>query len=359
MPPRQTRTIALLAVALLRSVSAVAADGDQVLRGRFLAEAPSGWQRLSDALLHCRGRLTVSVRLVTPEGVKPVAEAGYDEEVSFALNGSGLRLTEAIDSDNRSRVTVGCRNSKYTFWAEGEILGGPTGDRANRKFWHWPDRNPEPTPSSNSWTHDLQAADHVWRIQPLIYAPFAIQDNPLADIVDSKSFELQSVIAAGADQELVEVRFQYQPAREENPWKVAMTLDPGNFWGVRKYHLETEYTKGKSGVLELSLVYGKEAHAETGVRLPVAATALMNAKKQFESGTYERKDLVLKEFELADVPESEFTLAAFGLTERAGGAIPAIRGSRMPLILFNVGAALLLVGIWYLRRRSKKNAPAR
>lgn len=330
------------AVLLFLSVAPLRAEDEQELRRRFLNEAPQGWKRLSDILLHSRGRVELSVRAFTPEGPR-TDYAGYDEDVSFLLNGAELRC---VESNDKGRVTVGARNPDYTFHLK--AVGLHLRSKTNRSYRV---DGVEPVSTSDQWTYAREAEDHVWRISPVIYAPFAVNDLPLVDIINSDSFRLTSIGVPDRHPGLVEIQFQYQPPHEEHPWQVTATLDPSNHWAVQESRWE--WMKGIHLVIwESGLQYSDEAFGETDVRLPVSAVVMASAKED-EAGHYVKREFVLKEFAVADIPESEFRLAAFGLDEPGKGQPIPVDNSHLALILFNVGAVLVIVGVWYMSRRSR------
>ncbi len=335
-------SLALLLIVVSTTAPAMATDAEE-LRARFLAEAPKGWRLLSDCLLHARGRIELTVSDITPSSV-PSHYRGYEERVSFLLNGDTYRCVEA---DDTGRVSVGCRNPGQTFHLKAiNRIAEPKPSRLYRID------SITPVGPSAEWTPHSEAADHVWRISPLLYTPFAIGDWPLADLIRSPTCQLLSVGAVGDHGEFVEICFNVMAPQEAERWDVVAILDPSNSWAVQSYRKLFKTAAGRA-VWDCAVAYDPGLYMDSGICLPRTAVVLVEEQARFDAGFRNRRELRLVEFSSETIPESEFSLSAFGLSEPEQRSTSATASPRLAIILFNVGAFLVVVGVWLFSRRRR------
>ena len=335
-----TSTVFALA-AILGSVCALSLAADPLqLRDRFLQEAPDGWRNLSAILLHSRGRVHLSS--MTKESSGDVSNA-YQEDIVFMLSGDDRRRVEATDKDTR-KVSVGCRNRLRAFWLNG-IPGTRDEYRIDRLY----------DASDQHWTDGRIAEDHMWRVAPLVYTPFAIDDHDLTDIVSSSKFTLLSIRPSAERPDEVEVVFQYVTP-EGSVWDVNMTVDPLNSWAVTHYYLEYPW-KQQVLAFDCTVTYGMKSPTSS-IRLPANARMISGWKEGIASGPHLRQDFTMVNFTVEDVPDSMFTLEAFGLDDSGHRIIPAGRWNSLVLLAINAGILLVLLGLWMTRRSRAKDGHA-
>ena len=313
------------------SLLVIASDSED-LRERFIQEAPEGWQKLSRILLHGQGQIHLSSKNYSPNSNPTNA---YEEDVVFMINGENHRRVEAIDKQSK-RVSIGCRNPSQSFWLKGtQNISGYRIDILRKD-------------NDETWSDNRMANDHMWRVAPLIYTPFAIRDIELIHIISSEQFSLKSVRSASGDSGEVEVSFRYVTP-QGIPWDVIMTVDPSNSWAVTHYSMEQPFGKNIL-TFDCTVKYG-EMSPDLTIRPPISAVEIVGEKKEIASGTYLQHEFELVNFKVEDIPKQEFTLEAFDLTESRNGLVSS-QWRIWSLITINAGVLLFLLGLWIIKRKS-------
>lgn len=146
------------------------------------------------------------------------------------------------------------------------------------------------------------------------------------------------------NEELVKAEFEYKNPEKPNwPLKSGwIVYDPQNYWVIRNYQLRRQIGAADS-VINAKLLYKR---SNNGV--PLLTTEFVEDKTGDLRGT----DEIEYRLEEGDVPESEFTLSAFGLPEPFG-----VRPTSTPWHLWGVAAGVVCIGAGaFLWRRYRQIA---
>ncbi len=317
---------------------------DTELRERFLNEAPNGWKKMSDLLLHSRGKVKLKV-YVLGDGDEKLQ---YTVDSDFAFNGVRQRRVEAITTwahDGRQVLYANARNAENAFEVQGAV-GSEKRFALNNLYID---------PTLGIWdTQDL-AEDGTWQVDAVINGPFGINPSPLSEICKSPSFEIEDLYVSDAG---VSVAFKDKHPIDGTYREVTMIVDPENSWAVSQYHIE--YPSPKKRDLQLAsdvkIEYEDNPFEETQLRLPKRAIEIQGTAEQVKNGAGERFEYSLIEFVRSDVPEREFTLASFGLTTTGESLARRERTKPISWLLFVSGGILLaFLGFCLTRRRKKSN----
>ena len=325
-------TLTRLVVASCLVSASASLKGDDSLANTFLSEAPQAWREMENTLLHCEGELLLEAFGLTSGGGRI---RRYAEEVRFMLNGSDHRRTEAVDLDS-GVVSAGCRNSGESFWVKGY------GDfDTNYKLERMSDS------VKTAWGESRVADDHMWRVAPLIYGPFALKDIPLREVVKSETFKLNS-ISRLADTLEIYVEFDYTPPSGDL-WQVAVWFNPDNNWAVNQYKINQPFGK-TGGESVVSIQYDTEQGvAKSFLPSKVLSTFGEPEKLRLQSENWElgRLEMTLASFESKEVPEENFKLKAFGVSP------PAAANTWLWLaVIGGLGSLLIVAGLSLARAPS-------
>lgn len=150
---------------------------------------------------------------------------------------------------------------------------------------------------------------------------YLVVEKPLiSDMVKDPEFKLGRVTAVLRDsREFVRVEFSHQPrrSRDEAPdltgW---LLLDPASYWVIKEGKLKARYLSGATGTITLAYLY-----VENNQGIPIPLQTVHYVQHSWLGG--ERSETWVSEcdfYEDANLPESEFTLSAFGFPEPPGVA---------------------------------------
>lgn len=319
----------------------LAADED--LRERFRNEAPVGWHKMSDLLLHSRSKVQLKVYVLTDGDQK----LHYTVDSSCAFNGILQRRIEGITTwaeDGRQSSYANARNAKNAFEVQGAV-GAANRYALIKKY---------SDPTLTLWDTEDLLEDGTWQVDPLIYGPFSIYQSALAEICKSPSFQI-SELSNAVDG--VFVAFQDKHPSDGTYREGTMTLDPGNSWAVLRYHIELPSPKKQDLRLAFdgTIEYEEFPFKDTQLRLPKHAVENQGTADEVLMGGGERFEYTLVDFVQSEVPDNEFTLSAFGLTET--GESLAHKAQREPVswfLIINIGVLLAALGFWLSRRRKER-----
>jgi len=322
---------------------------DLALRDRFLNEAPNGWRRLSNVLLQSRGKATLLIYSLG-DGDDGSAVLRSKITSTFAFNGLEHRRVDAeMDNikDGKSlnptpTLYVNARNPTGAFQVEG-AYGAPGRYVLDRLY---------PNSTLKLWDRDANTRDGTWMMGPAVIGPFHPESLDLAEAIKSPSFKLNDIHLDGAQ---VSVAFDAKCETDDSLRNATILLDPENSWAVTHYHLE--YPSKQPGLrwaCDGLIHYEPTQFGDSGIKLPKSAVQTSAPADNYRNGKTlsDRFEYSLDEFEVADVPKTEFTLTAVGLTDTGESPLLAKRRSPLGIILIlNLGAALMFLCYWLSRRQ--------
>jgi hypothetical protein len=139
----------------------------------------------------------------------------------------------------------------------------------------------------------------------------------LPELYQSAGFQLIDVSPEGGDKSeaLVRVTFRYTPKDPSNDWQRSgvVVLDPSRDWVIRRTELEEEQQVGKVKVT--GKYTGRIDYKESGEQHVIKSET---RHRIWNNGALVNEITLLSEIERRprkSIPESEFTLSAFGLPE--------------------------------------------
>ncbi len=269
------------------------AAGDSDLGQRFLRDAPRGWAKLREAERRLVGVAHIEYWSVT-KGQKIVH---LDHHIEFKRNGDLVRLVKSSPKSESSSVEiVGPRYFFHLTKATGKApyvrrslsFGEPSINIKDEGFL-----------SSTYFFRALQFAREFWNV-------------PLEELVAGPGFVVKGISQrVVGTKKIVRVEFLAKSAKYKQEWRSAwMELCPDENWALQKAEywprsdwrqtITNEFRPRKDGRLSpyRSRIVGRFSVSQF-------------SKEEVEE-TYQ---FTLDEIEERVVPESEFTLPAFGLPE--------------------------------------------
>jgi hypothetical protein len=315
-----------------------AAADNPALRQRFLREAPEGWKAYYAKAARLQGTLVVE-HSIPGKGVVHQYRNAFKQNPRAALVESQTGANNPIGGAAEYIV----ENSKYRFTLTRAKDGRPILAKPPMAT----DAQPPPV--------KYMMARHI--AKTAIAPPVAINHDPDDDwlaFLASTDFTLQS-ISTGADG-LVEVRFSlaWEPT-DSTPLRVkegTAWFDPDHLWTMKRveYALQSSVGKGmRVARYSATLTYAIQNDGFPLLTKYHQKTLGANQESEYdESMTY---DLTF-----ADVPESEFTLSAFGLPEPVGVEWEQPR-PRWYLWIMVVAFALLALALTLGYLRKRRSAP--
>jgi hypothetical protein len=340
----------LLAFAILLAVAGIGGQGrssaqdDPSWKERFPAEAPPAWEKYRKRAKRLQGSIERSIVRLAPEH-KVVYRDHFEMK---QRDGCALYLAQDLgDGDPPSEVGhVLSINHNYGFELRRQTRAAPwvatnvaTDLRNGMRF--------------GSGSHPSDGVPY-WANCPTTLAMI-----PKGEAIDIKDpgFALGRVTRVTRNYgQAVKVEFSYRNAdKPQIPSSIDgwVLYDPQHFWVVRECEAQYEWTSVKGSTASATVAYEYEETAD-GFPIPKRINKrVKNAAKGDESEF--RYEFGLKE---ADVPESDFTLSAFGLPEPGGvrRPIPWYLWAALLGVVCLSAAALLQ---WRARRRAgRAESPA-
>lgn len=303
----------------------------QDMRARFESEAPRGWAKIVEMSRRCD--VEQLLKQIRPD---------RDEQTLFTAKFAGTNLAYTVkymkSGENAGRRSgeenVICCNSKYGFELKRSAKDRP---------WN-----------VNYLGNDVsdifsKGVDEGACIAPQFSLSIGMLFLP--DWSKQESFKVVNVEAIeGVKGERAAVRFENaRPTKELVFWiqRGTLILNPERLWAIEQYDVDVVFQPtGEARWWSL-----KTEFAPGPDNFPVVRESL---QRQGPKGGAEdfRNSWVFNRFELRDVPESEFTLSAFGLPEI--NARPASRWRWWAISLAAAGVLLIAAG-FLVRRRARAN----
>ena len=311
------------------------------MRDRFLVEAPGNWQKYVEFAEHQQGGYHLqTVDLLN--GNRVIMESRCEIKQSGMCQ---LRMDLSLDprSPQDSLVAV---NSKYAFklargnaeapWIVTRLEMGLDGPIASRF-----------------------AQDPGYRSA----SPFLHIGHPffLPELIKDENFLLNGVrLFASQGEQLVRLDFDYHPTTiENNPERGGWALlDPGRYWIVREFELQAEwpdqYKDGKPTFISKGTIWKKFEFEVNEAGFPVPTRIVRRQRGLGPIGPADLQSTTEHKWrQRASVPETEFTLTAFGLPEPKSN-----RHSILYLWLAGSGALCAAVATWLRARLRRKEKSA-
>lgn len=310
-------------------------------RGRFLREAPPSWQRHLLSL----DQITAKVRYehLNPQSGASIEPPSTAEIRIQGVNYLGRNPVPPIAGDDES---VQGRNRNYSF----SII------RSSGES-NWAIQNVNLGVNASAIMNSLDQVDQGPRNVAL--GVYDLPGPPLGQLIGEPGFRLHDVMMVTVDgKELAEIQYEYERSeRNTISRKGWVRLDPANHWLVHSAEFSriqfpsdeigtavippVEYAEVRPGV-----AYARRKVIDWSIR-ELGPKAKSLGIEKIENEKVQQVSEVKIEV-MANLPEREFKLSAFGLPEPVR---PGIRwGWVLALVL---GALLLAVPAW--RRRRTQN----
>jgi len=299
-----------------RALGQVPSAKDQVLR-----EYPPALDRLENFYAHVRIQGKGSYRAEGPKATKRLSEYTFD----WRRNTDSMRLVREVTSDTwqptHTRGLVSSPRQSFSV-----VRKSATGDFALESL----------------------SADPSGQTQPirfhamLCFSPHSLGDTSVREYLKSPAFAVKDasrVVYAGRD--CVKITFERVAAR--GFVSGSMIVDPQAAWVIR----QTELTSVEPRFTGLTTA--EYEGQQDGIPL------LRGARMVFETEgvATEIHELKVDKLTVEDVPDEEFTLAAFGISD-AGATRPPLIPPALAYSLLAGIAALVMVIFWRRMRKARQ-----
>lgn len=316
----------------------VLGQSSDALKDRFLAEAPPKWREFETFSKQIQG--TVVFRLKSTQSDRAPEEARLEYRIK--QNAESALFVRMDEGGKGVDQQVHGMNPKYSF-------------RLIR-----PDASRDWLLDSLKQPSDLGIAFANQTVREEVFAAvgahFHVGLMPLVKLVADPSFVVKRVEAVPRDgQEMVRIEFGFQPRMEEGRYHGLsggwLILDPAHDWYIRECETNQTYPDGSASDHHEFLVQpDRKAHP-----LLKGVGFRSEMKGQKLTGTRDNTG----EYELTidpDVPDTEFTLTAFGLPEPAG--VTWERRPRTWRWLVGAGVGAFVVSMFLFWARARRHRPA-
>jgi hypothetical protein len=330
-------------------------DQSAELQKQLREEAPSAWKRFQQFMLHSKGTVEFEKHTLIADDPGKSKQAGARGEASpksretivhtmFEVAGPDCRRAIAHHR-GAPQTLVGCRNPRYQF-----SLIGSASDKDAYRIKRVKAGLGGPDYSSSITNLDTT---FLVLVAPLLYAPWTVIFFDMAEILNDKDFVCKSVQSRShGDEKLVEVVFDFRHPTENYLFRdVKMILDPQNGWAVREF---TVISPPSGTEISGKITYSGTRHEESGFRPPTKLEqkwTSYNANKTKVTETEEHVS-TFSSLEFVDVPESEFMLSAFGLSEPSPTSLAP--GLKWGLVLINIGVVVCIIAFFLFFRHPKR-----
>lgn len=323
---------ALVIVASMSSPEHLWAQDTDAWKQRFLKEAPQAWDSYGKRAKRFQGSSTwVQVR--------PEKHVMVNRRHEFKQgDGCAMFLQQTlVSSDNDKSGWLRVVNPRYGFELHRRT---PTGAWAVSQV----DSDLSDGVSFRSPVEEVER----WSTWPFIFTLISPQ---LRVISKDSGFVLKTVIPVVREgNQCAKVEFDYRsPGTDPRVPSIVgwVVHDPARYWVIREYDVQVEWgataTKGTM-VATYEYKYGEDG-------FPILKRCVQRSR--IPSRSYESEHTFEFDLREASIPESEFTLAAFGFPEPAGAKVPT------PWYLWVAIGALACLGLgvlfrWLARRATRR-----
>jgi len=280
-----------IGVLLIAAVASTAqprdAAPDGALQARFLKEAPLGWEKIRARELQVVG--TLRMKISSLQGGKKV-DSAKDRIIAFRRNGDLTSYSTTVEGGTGNTTIVvaphyafkiGRRSPDLPYSLQSLSFG-----------------------DANVLVEEVKKGSYLWSV---LSTPRSCYGEPMSDLIKSPGFAIRSISTSQDDAgEIVRVAFESGSKQTKFNFKDAwITMRPSQDWAIQKgeYNLsddwriihENVYEKASDGKDRLSLSLNIYDHPKEKTR-------------QFYDYTFEH-------LKAEAVPESAFSLSAYGMPE--------------------------------------------
>lgn len=322
---RQNWILLVLVFALVWSIGPGGRAGAEDGKASLLSDASKAWSSLKDFSEHLEGQFTETVTF--SDSSMPSSKS----VTQFLISNGNVRFE--IQKGKDKAVIAGAFNPSYFFLLNGETGAGFQVAQIQ------PSTVRVPTSPHTPAAYVLE----------YVYAPWFFMQKPLAAWLKDPDFVVKKVTSHPQDgRMLLRAEFTYVPKKASGDVPLKMLtfyepswviLDPDNYWTIQEHLITTWYGNQR----------GRVTYGERVGGFPMAKRA-----ERISTGA-RTKDVKTTRWEIDRIahrmiPESEFTLSAFGLPEPSFGPR---RFGNWPILLAlaAVFAALAVTLRRVLRRR--------
>lgn len=301
---------------------------DEVLRQRFLKEAPQGWNALRRTIQNLRGGYEEKLQIQTPPGykIKPMTrQTRYDVCLRAEAACAKVEFTK------NGKVAIRCINPDYEFG----VTAPPEKNVFSLDNYEGQGLE-EPEPKLPKWATGY------------FEDSYSLGQFTLPEMLEREDCKLISVEPVDYESaSMVRVDFDWFPEGAGTGRRYWATLDPENNWAVR-----SNWREGDGKYVSKNTTKIEYTRRADGAVFP---KRLENFGEMFDSPGYGSRKIVTfdppHKLGLCDMPPSAFTLTAYGLPE-----IPEESRGRLYTWLV-LGSLTVLIGSallasWIRRRQA-------
>lgn len=316
-------------VSMHGEATARGASGEEVLKERFLKEAPQGWAALAAA--YSRVDL-LGVETDSKTGSLADGKKGRIKSFRYASDGPSS-LLYAFRVDGFAECYVECINPRYGF-----ILGeqGKAGKSTVR--YYGPERK----------SISKEIADTIDRY---IMAPYSSHAMEYSVMMNDPGFMIRKIAEVPGNNGSIRLEFAFMSGNPKWPnipegWAI---FDPTHSWSLQEAHVIMANRAPYH--MATKVAYDPD---QRGPIPSIRSVEYVNYSKSLEDGavTY-RCDF--PQFKLSPPPPADFRMTAFGMPELADIPGDGVSKTRPELWLLGLGIALG-VGAIVVRIRSRRAA---
>jgi len=256
-----------------------------------------------------------------------------DGRLNFALNGPflakvALHISKTTMKDQKTsppQEVVFCYNTQSSFW-----LTKPAG-------------NSEYALKSLETSKDEASGPHrqVYDRLKFLYAPYTVGTLRMSDAIARPNFSIRRVEATGAkDRALLKIEFDLKNSRGLSAWVV---LAPGEKWAIQEYESKDIQ----------DVIHGRIEYGELMDGFPTPKRVLITRTKVGETHPAQSYAFDFDEIHFADVPDREFSFAAFGLPD-LGRPRGMQHGMRTGLLLLGIAIVMIIVASMIKKQASHR-----
>lgn len=312
--------------------------GAASLEDRVFEEAPAAWERYRELVQRVEG----TVQSTTTDIRKD--EITFQHEIDFKRkDGSTVSIWRHTAGPFAGQQSVFAANADYAFELQRE------NETHHDWILRWLDQQNPNAVSPGSEFPARESLEH--RICRGIYPLLRGRGLQLPEAVSENRLHIQQaqrIERPGG--EFVEIKFKHTPV-EEAQYLVergTLVLDPARFWLVQECTLQGRYLVGQESEIRITIEYEDIPIDGQAVPVPARMEKQERAWNGEASGPPDQEFVTTWNYEiepLSNTDDSQFRLAAFGLSE------PTVGPSRTGLWLVVLNVGLLLIVLAFLLRR--------
>ena len=340
---KRARRLARDALVVLLALLAPAVGWCQsdALKERLLREAPKAWDAYRQQARRLQGSITKTMTLGVPRPEVTRMSVEFKQSPSSALFLLQYHLPDSgglPGAKYPEHATVEATNESYSFTLR---------RTAERRPWTVASVN---TSSEHRQKSTARKDLNEWIDNPLALG-WAFEGPP--PTVGDPSLEIKTVSAMTKEgRELVKMEFAYRPLSSTDGTTLFegwAALDPANLWVAREVQARVSFAQTPDSKRSPRSIAETYEYEEGPENFPVLKSIVSKVKIENSGQDVElRYDCKLH---LADVPETDFTLTAFGFSEPLG----VKRGFPWYVPVGIAGVALIvaavLLRVWLRRRK--------